>query len=224
MRILIIEDDPSMASSLKRGLTAEGYQVDVEFDGLAGLDAALAVQYDAIVLDLMLPQKNGYVVVADLRASGSSVPVLMLTAKDGEWDQSEALDAGADDYVTKPFSYPVLLARLRALLRRSSVHTSSVLTIGSLRIDAAAHRCSRGDTEISLTPKEFELAYFLAMHADTAVTKIALLDAVWGADFSDDTNVVEVYVGYLRKKIDTPFGTASVETVRGVGYRLVASG
>ncbi len=209
-----------MAGSLERGLSAEGYSVDVAFDGEAGLEAALTVDYDAIVLDVMLPKRNGFAVVADIRASGSTTPVLMLTAKDGEWDQAEALDAGADDYVTKPFSYTVLLARLRALLRRSSAHTSSVLMIGDLRIDAAGHRCWRGDNEVMLTPKEFELLYFLAMRVDAVVTKVALLDGVWGAGFTDDTNVVEVYIGYLRKKIDAPFGQTSIETIRGVGYRL----
>jgi DNA-binding response OmpR family regulator len=223
VRVLIVEDDPSMAGSLERGLSAEGYQVDVRFDGQAGLAAALEVDYDAIILDVMLPLKNGFAVVADLRTAGSATPVLMLTAKDGEWDQAEALDAGADDYVTKPFSYTVLLARLRALLRRSSAHVSSVLSIGDLRIDAAAHRCARGDHDITLTAKEFELLYFLAMRVDTVVTKVALLDGVWGASFGDDTNVVEVYIGYLRRKIDAPFGRTSIETIRGVGYRLSAS-
>jgi two-component system, OmpR family, response regulator len=220
MRVLIVEDDRSMAGSLERGLAAEGYQVDVAFDGQAGLAAALDVDYDAIILDVMLPLKNGFAVVADIRTAGSTTPVLMLTAKDGEWDQAEALDAGADDYVTKPFSYTVLLARLRALLRRSSAHVSSVLAVGDLRIDAAAHRCWRGDVEVTLTAKEFELLYFLAMRVDIVVTKVALLDGVWGSGFGDDTNVVEVYIGYLRRKVDTPFGRTSIETIRGVGYRL----
>ncbi len=220
MRVLIVEDDRSMAGSLERGLAAEGYQVDVAFDGEAGLAAALDVDYDAIILDVMLPLKNGFAVVAAIRSAGSATPVLMLTAKDGEWDQAEALDAGADDYVTKPFSYTVLLARLRALLRRSSAHVSSVLSVGDLRVDTAAHRCWRGDVEVTLTAKEFELLYFLAMRVDTVVTKVALLDGVWGAAFGDDTNVVEVYIGYLRRKIDAPFGRTSIETIRGVGYRL----
>jgi len=148
--------------------------------------------------------------------------VLMLTAKDGEWDQTEALDAGADDYVTKPFSYPVLLARLRALLRRSTAQLSSMLNVGDLRVDTVAHRCWRGEQEVELTPKEFALLSYLMLREGQAVTKTELVDHVWDGAFAADTNVVEVYIGYLRRKVDAPFGRASVETVRGVGYRLVA--
>jgi two-component system, OmpR family, response regulator len=222
VRILIVEDDLSMAASLERGLVAEGYIVDVQHDGAAGLQAALDVDYDAIVLDVMLPKRNGFSVVAELRKAELATPVLMLTAKDGEWDQAEALDAGADDYVTKPFSYPVLLARLRALLRRSTSQLSAVLQVGDLRLDVAAHRCWRGEIEIELTPREYELLSYLMHRAGLPVSKIDLVDHVWDVAFDADTNVVEVYIGYLRKKIDAPFGCASIETVRGVGYRLVA--
>ena len=222
MRVLIVEDDPSMASSLTRGLSAEGYVVDVAHDGQSGLDAALDVEYDAILLDVMLPRRNGFAVVAELRAQGRTTPVLMLTAKDGEWDQAEALDAGADDYVTKPFSYPVLLARLRALLRRTSTQLSAVSVVGDLRVDLAAHRCWRGATEVDLTPREFELLSFLMLREGQVVTKTELVDHVWS--FEADPNVVEVYIGYLRRKIDLPFGRTSIETVRGVGYRLGDNG
>ena len=222
MRILIVEDDLSMAGSLQRGLVAEGYVVDVANDGVAGLAAATDVDYDAIVLDVMLPKRNGFSVVAELRAAGRATPVLMLTAKDGEWDQAEALDAGADDYVTKPFSYPVLLARLRALLRRSTAQLSAVLTVGDLRMDVAAHRCWRGDVEIDLTPREFALLSYLMLRPGAVVSKVELVDHVWDVGFTADTNVVEVYIGYLRRKVDAPFGRNSLETVRGVGYRLVA--
>jgi two-component system, OmpR family, response regulator len=222
MRVLIIEDDVSMAGSLRRGLEAEGYAVDVVHDGQKGLELALDIDYDAVILDVMLPKRNGFSVVAELRAAKCSTPVLMLTAKDGEFDQTEALDSGADDFVTKPFSYPVLLARLRAILRRSSSQSSAVLSVGDLRIDVAAHRCWRGETEVALTSREFEVLNYLMLRTETIVTKSALLDSVWGASFGDDTNVVEVYVGYLRRKIDVPFDRRSLETIRGVGYRLVS--
>ena len=222
MRVLIVEDDVSMAGSLQRGLLAEGYLVDVAHDGAQGLETALGADYDAIVLDVMLPKRNGFSVVAELRAAGLATPVLMLTAKDGEWDQAEALDAGADDYVTKPFSYPVLLARLRALLRRSTTQLSAVLGVGNLRVDVAAHRCWRGDVEVDLTPREFALLSYLMLRPGEAVSKVELVDHVWDTAFNADTNVVEVYVGYLRRKIDAPFGRNSLQTVRGVGYRLTA--
>ena len=224
MRVLVVEDDPSMLASLQRGLTAEGYVVDTAADGEEGLFAALGDTYDAIVLDVMLPRRNGFSVVAELRRGGHTTPVLMLSAKDGEFDQTEALDAGADDYVTKPFSYPVLLARLRALLRRSSTQTSAVLELGDLRVDTSSHRCWRGETEIALTAKELALLVYLLHRPDAVVRKTELLDHVWDVGADPDTNVVEVYVGYLRKKIDAPFGRSSIETVRGVGYRLVADG
>ncbi len=222
MRVLIVEDDVSMAGSLQRGLVAEGYLVDVANDGAQGLEAALGVDYDAIVLDVMLPERNGFSVVAELRAAGLITPVLMLTAKDGEWDQAEALDAGADDYVTKPFSYPVLLARLRALLRRSTTQLSAVLSVGDLRVDVAAHRCWRSDVEVDLTPREFALLSYLMLRQEQVVSKVELVDHVWDTAFNADTNVVEVYVGYLRRKVDAPFGRNSLQTVRGVGYRLAA--
>jgi two-component system, OmpR family, response regulator len=220
VRVLIVEDDLSMAKSLSTGLRAEGYIVDVANDGEAGLESALSVTYDVIVLDVMLPKRNGFSVVTELRAAGISTPVLMLTAKDGEWDQAEALDAGADDYITKPFSYPILLARLRAILRRSSVQLTAKLAVGDLVLDAASHRCWRGETELDLTPREYELLHYFMLRPGEIISKVELVDAVWDVEFGADTNVVEVYIGYLRRKVDAPFGKSSIETVRALGYRL----
>ena len=222
MRVLIVEDEVSMASSLCRGLEAEGYVVDVSHDGVDGLWRATEFEYDAMVLDIMLPGLNGFVVAQRLRAAGRTLPILMLTAKDGDLDQAEALDTGADDFLSKPFSFTVLLARLRALIRRGSTKQSAVFAIGDLLIDMSQHRCWRGDTVIELTAREFALLAFLAHRENHLVTKQELLHHVWDGKDSFETNVVEVYIGYLRRKIDAPFGTSSIETVRGRGYRLVA--
>lgn len=224
MRVLIVEDDPSMARSLRRGLEAEGYAVDVASDGEEGLWSATENDFDVIVLDLMLPKLNGYQVVAEFRRRSGVTPVLMLTAKDGEWDQAEALDAGADDYLAKPFSYPVLLARLRALIRRSAGRADPVITVDDLRLDSASHRCWRGDVLIELTAREFALLEYLAVRAGTVVSKVELVDHVWDQARDPDTNVVEVYIGYLRRKIDAPFGHPLLHTVRGAGYRLAGEG
>ena len=209
-----------MANALRRGLQAEGYVVDVAHDGEDGLWQALEFDFDAVVLDLMLPKMNGFLVARGIRDAGSDVPILMLSAKDGEYDQTEALDIGADDYLAKPFSYPVLLARLRALIRRGSTSRSAVLEAGDLRVDVAEHRCWRGDIEIELSPKEFALASYLVLHAGELLHKQDILRHVWDDADSFDTNVVEVYIGYLRRKVDVPFGRRSIETVRGRGYRL----
>jgi DNA-binding response OmpR family regulator len=222
VRVLIVEDDASMAKSLRRGLEAEGYAVDVASDGEDGLWSATENDFDVIVLDLMLPKLNGYEVVSELRRRSADTPVLMLTAKDGEWDQAEALDAGADDYLAKPFSYPVLLARLRALIRRSTGRADPAITIDDLRIDSAAHRCWRGDVAIELTAREFALLEYLAARAGTVVSKTELVNHVWDQARDPDTNVVEVYIGYLRRKIDAPFDRPLLHTVRGAGYRLTA--
>ena len=224
MRVLIVEDDPSMATSLRRGLEAEGYAVDVAVDGEEALWSAAEHDFDVVVLDIMLPKRNGYQVVAELRRQANTVPVLMLTAKDGEWDQAEALDAGADDYLAKPFSYPVLLARLRALIRRSVGLADPVITVDDLRLDTASHRCWRADVAIELTAREFALLEYLAVRAGTVVSKIELVEHVWDQARDPDTNVVEVYVGYLRRKIDAPFARPLLHTVRGAGYRLSADG
>jgi two-component system OmpR family response regulator len=221
VRVLIVEDEASMAASLQRGLEAEGYVVEVASDGDDGLWRAVEGSFDAVVLDLMVPKRNGFLVASALRAAGKDVPILVLTAKDGEWDQAEALDRGADDYLTKPFSYPVLLARLRALVRRSRGSTGPELVAGDLRVDPAAHRCWRGDVEIELTVREFALLEALILRTGHVVSKSDLMDLVWGGDLDVTPNAVEVYVGYVRRKIDAAFGRASIETVRGIGYRLV---
>ena len=221
MRILVVEDEVRLAAYVKQGLEAEGYAVDVAPDGQEGLWLARNQAYDVIVLDIMLPKRNGYQVCADLRAEGNWTPVLILTAKDGEFDQAEGLDTGADDYLTKPFSFVVLAARLRALIRRGGGHRPSVLEVGDLRLDPAAHRCWRDDRGIELSPKEFSLLEYLMRHPGEVVSKLDILGAVWDWSFDGGPNVVEVYIGYLRNKIDRPFGRRSIETVRGVGYRLV---
>lgn len=221
MRILVVEDEPRLGRALQRGLSAEGYLVDLAIDGLAGLDAARHEAYDAVVLDIMLPRLSGYRVVRALREESNWVPVLMLSAKDGEYDQADGLDCGADDYLTKPFSFVVLLARMRALLRRGAPERPVVLTVGTLRLDPASRRVLRGDSEVVLTAREYALLEYLMRRQDQVVTKIELLDRVWDASADTDPNVVEVYVGYLRRKIDQPYGVRSLQTVRGAGYRLV---
>lgn len=221
MRILVVEDDAMLASALRRGLVAEGYDVDVASSGTTALELARATSFDAFVLDILLPGMSGYRVCATLRAEGVAAPVLMLTAKDGEMDEAEALDTGADDFLRKPFSYEVLLARLRALFRRSASRRGSTLALGDLRLDPFLHQCARGDVEVLLTPREFAVLEYLLGHPGELVTKRELLDHVWDLDFAGDPNIVEAYVSYLRKKIDRPFGRTTIETVRGLGYRIV---
>jgi DNA-binding response OmpR family regulator len=224
VRVLVVEDERTLADALARGLGAEGFAVDVVHDGAEGLHAARETAYDAVVLDLLLPSMSGYEVVRRLRSADIWTPVLMLTAKDGEYDIGDALDLGADDYLTKPFSYVVLVARLRALLRRGAPARPAVLTAGDLRVDPATRRCQRADGQIQLTAREFALLEFLMRRADAVVSKTEILEHVWDAHFDGDPNIVEVYVGYLRRKIDTPFGRSAIETVRGAGYRLRADG
>jgi len=222
MRLLVVEDELKLASYLKRGLEADGHAVDVAADGEEGLWLARNQPYDVIVLDIMLPKRNGFQVCADLREESNWTPILMLTAKDGEFDIAEALDTGADDYLTKPFSFVVLSARIRALARRGAPERPTCLEVDDLRLDPAAHTVERGGAEIKVTAKEFSLLEYLMRHPGEAVRKIDILNAVWDWDFDGDPNLVEVYIGYLRRKIDDPFGRASIETVRGVGYRLRA--
>jgi DNA-binding response OmpR family regulator len=224
MRILVVEDEQRLATALKRGLEGDGFAVDVSFAGDEGLWLATENAYDAIVLDIMLPGLNGYQVCARLREQNVWTPILMLTAKDGEFDHAEALDTGADDFLSKPFSYVVLVAHLRALVRRGSGERPAILTAGDLRLDPARHRCWRGDEEVKLTPRQFSLLEFLMRRAGDVVSKSEILDHVWDYAYSGDPNVVEVYIGYLRKKIDAPFGKRSIETVRLVGYRLDPDG
>lgn len=217
MRLLVVEDERELAESLRRGLIAEGYSVDVAHDGSFGLELAMTESYQAVILDLMLPGMNGFQVCARLREAGVGTPVLVLTAKDGEYDEAEALDTGADDYLTKPFSYVVLLARVRALLRRGGEPRPAVLRVGDLVVDQARRRCSRGATPIPLTAKQFAVLACLARRAGEVVSKGEILDEVWDAAYDGDLNIIEVYIRALRRGI----GTRSIETVRGVGYRLV---
>jgi DNA-binding response OmpR family regulator len=217
VRLLVVEDEARLARALQRGLSAEGFVVDVAGDGPTGLELARHGGYDAMILDVMLPGLSGYRIVRQLRAEQHWLPVLMLSAKDGEYDQADGLDCGADDYLTKPFSYVVLLARLRALLRRGAPERPAVLTVGELSLDPAARRVTRAGAEVALTSREYALLEYLMRRPGEVVSKIELLDHVWDAAGDTDPNVVEVYVGYLRRKV----GRAALETVRGAGYRLV---
>ena len=223
MRVLVVEDEVPLAQLVQRGLTRAGFVAEVAHNGVDGLWLATEQGFDAIVLDIMLPGVHGYDVLRRLRDREVWTPVLMLTAKDGEFDQVDALDLGADDYLTKPFSFPVLEARLRALTRRTPVARPVVVAAGGLRLDPAATRVFRGDTEIELTPREFSLLQFLMRRPGLTVSKAEILHHVWDPAFDGDDNVVEVYVGYLRRKIDRPFGTETISTVRGMGYRFEES-
>ena len=220
MRVLIVEDDPEMGAALSTGLGAEGFAVDVASDGVDGLKMAYENAFDLIVLDIMLPRLSGYEVCRRLRESGSTVPILMLTAKDGEFDEADALDLGADDYLSKPFSFVVLLARIRALLRRAPADRSPTLRLGDLTLDPASRQCLRGEVAIVLTTREFNLLEYLMRNSGVVVSRAMIAEHVWNADLDIDSNVVEVYVSHLRQKIDHPFGRRDIETVRGVGYRL----
>ena len=223
MRVLVVEDHEAMADAVRRGLIAEGFGVDVAGDGVDGLWRAREFPYDAIVLDIMLPGVNGYEVCRTLRAEGVRVPILMLTAKDGEYDIADGLDLGADDYLTKPFSFVVLVARLRAVVRRHNPEPgSAVIEVGSLRLDTARRTCTYQGEAAQLTPREYAVLEALARRPGQPLTRGQLLDLVWGADHTGDSNVVDVYVGYLRRKLDREGPRDGViETVRGVGYRLV---
>ncbi|MDX6358798.1 MAG: two-component system, OmpR family, response regulator [Nocardioidaceae bacterium] len=217
MRLLVVEDEARLGRALKRGLVADGFTVDLAPDGVSGLNAARDGQYDAVLLDVMLPGLSGYEVVKRLRAEDNWVPVMMVSAKDGPYDQADGLDYGADDYLTKPFDYVVLLARLRALLRRQSDPRPPVLTSGDVRLDPATREVTVAGGAVALSPREYELLEFFLRHGDRVVTKIELLDRVWDArGVGYDPNTVEVYVGYLRRKL----GPGVIDTVRGAGYRL----
>jgi two-component system OmpR family response regulator len=220
VRLLLVEDEPRRAAAIASGLAAEGFTVDAVENGVAGLERAIAGPYDAIVLDILLPDLNGYEICARLREREIWVPILMLTAKDGEYDEAEALDTGADDFLSKPFSYVVLVARLRALVRRGAASRPAALWVDDLELHPGTRRCRRAGRDIALTPREFALLEILMRCRGEVVPKQKLLDEVWGLDFQGAANVVEVYVGYLRRKIDAPFGRSSLETLRNVGYRL----
>ena len=224
MRVLVVEDEKRLAAGLKRGLEAEGFAADVAQNGTDGLWMARENPYDAIVLDIMLPGMNGYQVCGTLREEGVWTPILMLTAKDGEFDEAEALDTGADDYVTKPFSFVVLVARLRALIRRGAGERPAVLEAGDLRFDPGARQASRGESFVDLTAREMALLEFLLRRKGEVVSKSDILGHVWDYNFEGDPNIVEVYVGHLRSKLDRPFGRTALQTIRGAGYRLAADG
>ncbi|QNN52678.1 response regulator transcription factor [Nocardioides mesophilus] len=216
MRLLVVEDEVRLAHALRRGLVADGFAVEVATDGASGLELARHDDFDAVLLDVMLPRLSGYEVVRALRAEENWVPVLMLSAKDGEHDQADGLDCGADDYLTKPFSYVVLLARLRALLRRAPYARPAVLAAGDVRLDPATRHVTVAEQPVSLTPREYGLLEYFLRRPGRVVTKVEILDHVWDAAAEVHPNAVEVYVGYLRRKL----GRHLVETVRGIGYRL----
>jgi DNA-binding response OmpR family regulator len=224
MRVLVVEDERALAAAVAKGLTAEGFAVDVLHEGHEALLQVVETAYDAIVLDIMLPGLSGYEVLRRMRAAEVWTPVIMLTAKDGEYDVADALDLGADDYLTKPFSFVVLVARLRALMRRGAPERPVLMETGDLVVDPATRRVSRSGTEVALTAREFAVLEYLMRCADTVVSKSDVLQHVWDEHYDGDPNIVEVYVGYLRRKIDTPFGRAAIETVRGAGYRLRGDG
>jgi DNA-binding response OmpR family regulator len=224
MRVLIVDDERPLAETLRRGLTDEGFLVEVVHNGEDALWAASEKAFDAMILDIMLPKGNGYFVLAELRRREIWTPVLMLTAKDGDYDQTDAFDLGADDYLTKPFSFIVLVARLRALIRRGGPERPVVLTSGDLTLDPVRRRVERAGNEIALTPREYGLLEFLIRHRGNIVTKAEILDGVWDPAFEGDPNVVEVYIRYLRRKIDAPYDRHAIETVRGMGYRLSTTG
>jgi two-component system OmpR family response regulator len=220
VRLLVVEDDAKLARALGRGLRHEGYAVDVVGDGDAALMQAAVWDYDGIVLDVMLPERDGFAVCATLRERGCWAPVLMLTARGQVADRIRGLDVGADDYLVKPFDFGELLARLRALVRRAPPERPARLEVGDLVVDPATHQVSRGGTPVALTAREFAVLEFLARNAGEAITRARLLDHVWDENFTGSTNIVDVYVGYLRRKLEQPFDRPLIRTIRGVGYAL----
>lgn len=221
MRVLLVEDEMRLAEAIRSGLQAESIAVDCACDGEEGLFKAQEGSYDVIVLDILLPGRNGYEICTKLREAGIWTPVLMLTARQGEEYEARALNIGADDFLAKPFSYLVLVARLRALVRRGGAPRPAVICVGDLELDPARRTCLREGNAISLTAREFALLELLMRKPGEVLSKQQILDHVWGFDFEGDNNIVEVYIGYLRRKIDEPFNRRSIQTVRGVGYRLL---
>ena len=221
MEILVIENEAGVAQFIEQGLRESGYAVDVARDGIEGRDYALAIRYDAIVLDIMLPRMNGLEVLNEIRDQRVKTPVLLLTARDGIDDRVRGLDTGADDYLVKPFAFSELLARLRALLRRPPLQADTVLRAANLEMDLAKREVHRADQPIELSPREFSLLELLLRHPNQALSRTQIIERVWNFDFYSDTNVVDVYIGYLRRKIDEPFDPPLIQTVRGVGYKLV---
>ncbi|HWL42573.1 MAG TPA: response regulator transcription factor [Ilumatobacter sp.] len=220
MKLLLVEDDPAISDSLKVGLAREGFTVDVAADGDDGWWMASEAPYDAIVLDILLPKRNGFGICRDLRAAGNWTPVLMLSAKNGEYDQIEALELGADDYLTKPFSFPLLVAHLHSMLRRAKQRDVAPTRVGAIRADSAGRRVWIGDVEVALTTREFDIFEFLLRRAGRVVSKPTILRGVWEFDFDGDPNIVEVYVGRLRRKLRAVAGTELIRTVHGAGYRI----
>lgn len=224
MKLLLIEDDKKIATAIKRGLEGDGFSVSVAFDGPNGVKMASQSHHDALIVDILLPGMNGLEVCAELRESGNWTPILMLTDKDGDIDESEALDFGADDYITKPFSFPVLVARLRSLLRRTSGVAPVAVQVGDLRVDPGQRRVWRGEDEIQLTARQLDVLEFLLRRAGDVMSREEILAGVWEHDFEGDPNIVEVYIRRLRARIDEPFNRKAIETVRGAGYRLALDG
>lgn len=224
MRILVVEDEVRLAEGLRRGLEAEGFAVDVAGTGTDGLWLARENEYSVILLDIMLPGMNGYLVCRAIREDENWTPILMLTAKDGDWDQVEALDTGADDFLSKPFSFIVLVARIRALMRRGASERPTVMEAGDVRVDPASRSVWRGETPVEVTAREFAVLEYLMRRKGDVVSKREVLDNVWDFDFEGDPNIVEVYVRHLRNKLDRPFGRDAIETLRGAGYRLASNG
>jgi two-component system OmpR family response regulator len=222
MRVLVVEDDKPLAAALRRGLQEEGYAVDIALDGVEGDWYASENSYDALVLDIMLPRLRGDELCVRRRQAGDWTPILMLTARSGPEQEAQALDSGADDFLAKPFSFVVLLARLRALVRRGAGERPAVIEVGDLRLDPAGHRVTRGGTDVELTPRQFAMLEFLMRRPGEVVSKATILDHVWDFAFEGSPNIVEVYARQLRQRIDQPFGRRSLQTVRLVGYRLVA--
>lgn len=222
MRVLVVEDEPGIAGFVQQGLTEAGYAVDVASDGLEGLDYALVAEYDAIVLDIMLPKMNGLRLMQELRGRSLKTPVLLLTARDTIEDRVEGLDTGADDYLTKPFAFPELLARLRALLRRPPLQAAPILRVADLEMDTARREVRRDGRLIELSPREFTLLEYLLHHPNQVLTRTQIAEHIWNFDFYNESNAVDVYIGYLRRKIDRGFEPFLLHTVRGVGYRLSA--
>jgi heavy metal response regulator len=220
MRVLVIEDERAIAQFIRQGLSEAGYAVDVAGDGQDGLDYALAAQYDVIVLDIMLPRMDGLRLLRELRERGVKTPVILLTARDTVEDRVQGLDAGADDYVVKPFAFSELLARIRALLRRPPLQTEAVLRVDDLEMDTARHQVRRAGHPIELSPREFALLEYLMRHPSQVLTRTQIAEHVWNFDFYYESNVVDVYVGYLRRKIDRGSDAPLIQTVRGVGYGL----
>jgi DNA-binding response OmpR family regulator len=223
MKLLLVEDDEKIAAAVQRGLEAEGFHVEVASDGDEGFWRATESTYDLVLLDILLPRRNGFRVCADLRAAGVWTPILVLTAKDGDLDLAEALDTGADDVLVKPFSFVVLVARVRALLRRAAERQPVPTVVGDLRIDTAARRVWRDRVELRLTAREYDVLEFLVRRAGQTLSKADILAGVWQDEFDGDPNIVEVYVGRLRRKVDEPFDHQTIETVRGAGYRLATT-